>query len=148
MDEPADNSDFDSDFELDAPPVAFPGQTGPESAYRVGYDLLARRAAAEALEVVEPALAEDPGNTGLRSLRAWAFLIRVQLERAEQELRALVEDDPADVWARHALGRALERQSRYAEALPHLRLAAAMSGDAVHAAAARRVEARLGQNRE
>jgi hypothetical protein len=47
------------------------------------------------------------------------------------------------VWARHALGRALERQSRDAEALPHLRLAAAMSGDPVHSAAADRVAARV-----
>jgi Flp pilus assembly protein TadD len=77
-------------------------------------------------------------------LRAWAYLIRVQLGKAEEELRALVEDDPSDVWARHALGRALERQSRQAEALPHLRLAAVMSGDPVHVTAVSRVETWLG----
>ena len=133
----------DNDFELVAPPVVFPGRTAPESAYRVAHDLLARRAPVEALAVLEPALAEDPRNTGLRSLRAWAYLIRVQLGRAEEELTALVDEDPSDVWARHALGRALERQSRHAEALPHLRLAAAMSGDPVHEAAVHRVEARV-----
>ena len=137
-----EHNPFDPELELTAPGIAFPGQA-PESAYRVAYDLLARRAPAEALEVLEPALAEDPGNTGLRSLRAWAFLIRVQLKRAEEELESLVADDPSDVWARHALGRALERQSRHAEALPHLRLAAVMSGDPVHAAAVSRVEAHL-----
>jgi tetratricopeptide (TPR) repeat protein len=135
------------DRELSAPPLVFPGQAGPESAYRVAYDLLCRRAPGEALDLIEPALAEDPGNTGLRSLRAWAFLIRAQLGRAEEELARLVEDDPSDVWARHALGRALERQSRYADALPHLRLAAAMSGDAVHEAAVARVEARVADRR-
>lgn len=129
--------------ELPVPPVVFPGGASPESAYRVAYDLLVRRAPAEALAVLEPALAEEPSNTGLRSLRAWAFLIRVQLGRAEEELRSLVGDDPSDVWARHALGRALERQSKHVEALPHLRLAAAMSGDPVHAAAVARVEAWL-----
>jgi tetratricopeptide (TPR) repeat protein len=129
--------------ELVAPPIVFPGQGGPESAYRVAHDLLARRAPVEALAVLEPALAEDPGDTGLRSLRAWAYLIRAQLGRAEEELAALVEDDPSDVWSRHALGRALERQSRYADALPHLRLAAAMSGDPEHETAVRRVESRL-----
>jgi Flp pilus assembly protein TadD len=134
----------DHEPELIAPPLVFPGQTtAPESAFRVAYDLLERRAPAEALAVIEPALEQEPGNTGLRTLRAWAYLIRVQLGRAEEELASLVDDDPSDVWARHALGRALERQSRYAEALPHLRLAAAMSGDAVHAAAVNRVEARL-----
>ncbi len=136
-----------SGLELVAPPVTFPGQGAPESAYRVAFDLLSRRAPVEALEVLEPALAEDPRNTGLRSLRAWAYLIRVQLGRAEEELTALVDEDPSDVWARHALGRALERQSRDVEALPHLRLAAAMSGDPEHVAAADRVAARVAHPR-
>jgi hypothetical protein len=56
-----------------------------------------------------------------------------------------VEDCPTDVWARFALGRALERQSRYAEALPHLRLAAVMSGDPEHEAAVLRAERRLAE---
>jgi predicted Zn-dependent protease len=130
-------------LDLVAPAVVFPGQDAPESAYRVAHDLLLRRAPVEALEVLEPALAEEPRNAGLRTLRAWVYLIRAQLGRAEEELAALVADDPSDVWARHALGRALERQSRPAEALPHLRLAAAMSGDPEHVAAAERVEASL-----
>lgn len=125
--------------DLTAPALMFPGQ-GPETAYRTAHDLLARRFPREALEVLEPALADDPGNTGLRQLRAWAYLLRAQLQKAEAELRTLVEDDPADVWSRHALGRALERQSKYAEALPHLRLAAVMSDDYDHHAAVYRVE--------
>ena len=136
---------FEPEHDLTAPAVEFPGQVEPQSAYRVAHDLLVRRAPVEALAVLEPALAEDPRNTGLRSLRAWAYLIRVQLGRAEDELADLVAEDPSDVWARHALGRALERQSKHAEALPHLRLAAAMSGDPEHAAAAARVAARVAQ---
>jgi thioredoxin-like negative regulator of GroEL len=138
-----ESTPFDPEPDLPAPALVFPGQAAPQTAYRVAYDLLVRRAPVEALAVLDPALAEDPRNTGLRSLRAWAYLIRVQLGRAEEELVSLVADDPSDVWARHALGRALERQSRDAEALPHLRLAAVMSGDPVHAAAVSRVEARL-----
>lgn len=126
--------------ELRAPAVVFPGQRGAATAYRTAFDLLARSAPAEALEVLEPALAEDPENTGLLSLRAWAYFVRVQLARAEADLRTLVEADPADVWARHALGRVLVRQSRYAESLPHLRLAAAMSGDPEHEAQLLRAE--------
>lgn len=130
-------------FELPAPPLLFPGQSGPENAYRTAFDLLARRAPKEALEVLEPALAEQPDDVGLRTLRAWAYLIRVQLQRAEVELERLVAENPSDDWARHALGRALERQNRPAEALPHLRLAAAMSGDRDHELAVLRAEQRL-----
>jgi tetratricopeptide (TPR) repeat protein len=128
------------EFELQAPAVVFPGQRDLGSSYRVAYDLLTRRAAGEALEIIEPGLNADPDNTGLRILRAWAYLIRVQLERAEAELTRLVEERPDDDWVRFALGRSLERQSRYAEALPHLRLAAAMSGDPEHELAVLRVE--------
>lgn len=126
--------------ELRPPPIVFPGQAGPESAYRVAFDLLERRAPKEALEVLEPALEQEPENAGLRSLRAWAYLMRAQLQKAEAELTWLVERDPADDWARHALGRSLERQSKYAEALPHLRLAAAMTGDPDHWLSVFRVE--------
>ena len=129
------------DDELKAPALVFPGQTAaPEAAFRTAYDLLARRAPAEALDVVEPALADEPDNVGLRTLRAWAYLLRAQLQRAQAELEWLVEQNPSDDWAQHALGRCLERQSRYAEALPHLRLAAAMSGDPDHGLAVLRVE--------
>lgn len=126
--------------------MVFPAQAAaPESAYRTAFDLLARRAPREALEVIEPALEQEPTNTALRTLRAWAFLMRAQLGRAETELAELVDENPSDDWARHALGRCLERQSRFAEALPHLRLAAAMSGDPDHGLAALRVEQRLQQ---
>lgn len=130
----------ENDFQLTAPAIVFPGMNQPESAYRTAHELLARRAPKEALEILEPALAEDPDNTGLRSLRAWAYLIRAQLQKAEAELRELVEATPDDVWSRHALGRVLERQSRLEEALPHLRLAAVMSGDIEHELAMLRVE--------
>ena len=131
------------EYPIQAPPLLFPGQWAPESAYRTAFDLLARNAPGPALEVIEPALDREPDNRGLRSLRAWAFLQRAQLQRAEEDLRVLVEDAPDDVWARHALGRSLERQHRLEEALPHLRLAAAMSGEVDHEVAVLRVERRL-----
>ena len=131
--------------ELQPPAAVARNQHDPSSAYGVAYDLLSRREPAAALEVIDPALELEPTNRGLRSLRAWAYLIRAQLQKAEAELVTLVEERPDDDWARHALGRALERQSRLSEALPHLRLAAAMTGDPEHEAAVLRVERRLAE---
>ncbi|TWG94197.1 tetratricopeptide repeat protein [Nocardioides sp. J9] len=131
---------------IQAPAIVFPGATSRhETAYRTAHDLLGRRAPREALEVIEPALEEEPTNRGLRSLRVWAYLMRAQLQKAHDELVELVAEDPSDAWSRHALGRALERQSRYAEALPHLRLAAAMTGDPEHEYDVLRVERLAGQ---
>ncbi|WP_418058644.1 tetratricopeptide repeat protein [Pimelobacter simplex] len=128
------------------PPIVFPGTTARhETAYRTAHDFLSRRAPREALQVLEPALEQEPDNRGLRSLRAWAYLMRAQLVKASDELATLVSDDPADVWSRHALGRALERQAKYDDALPHLRLAAAMSGDPEHEYDVLRVERLAGR---
>ena len=131
---------------LQGPPVLPPAHLRPESAYRVAHDLLVERAPREALGVLERALALEPANTGLRALRAWALLMRAQLQKAETELRSLVEETPDDVWARFALGRALVRQSRLKDALPHLRMAAVMSGDPEHEVEVLRVERMLAES--
>ena len=60
-------------------------------------------------------------------------------EFTEFGLEFLVEVDPTDTWARHTLGRVHERKSAYEAALPHLRLAAVMSGDPAHERAVQRV---------
>ncbi len=131
---------------IQAPAIVFPGAASDHaSAYRTAHDLLGRRAPREALEVLEPALEEEPTNRGLRSLRAWAYLMRAQLQKAHDELRSLVDEDPSDAWTRHALGRSLERQAKYDEALPHLRLAAAMTGDPEHEYDVLRVERLAGK---
>jgi Flp pilus assembly protein TadD len=136
---------MNDDQVLSAPPLVFPGRHRLETAFRVAHDLLVRRAPREALDVLAPALEAEPDNVGLRTLRAWAYLNQARLQRAEEELAWLVEEQPDDVWARHALGRSLERQSRLDEALPHLRLAAAMSGDPEHELAVLRVERLAGK---
>lgn len=47
----------------------------------------------------------------------------------EEELRAVLELDPVESYARLMLGRTLERQGRQAEAATQLRMAAAFQGD-------------------
>lgn len=137
---------MNDDVTIQGPPVLQPAHLRPESAYRVAHDLLVERSPREALEVLERALSLEPANTGLRALRAWAHLMRAQLQKAEAELRGLVEETPDDVWARFALGRALVRQSRLQDALPHLRMAAVMSGDPEHEVEVLRVERMLAES--
>ncbi|MFF2513899.1 tetratricopeptide repeat protein [Streptomyces sp. NPDC058086] len=72
---------------------------------------------------------EVPEQTGPRLLLARAYYHSAQLRRAETELRALVERDPVEHYARLMLGRTLQRQGRDDEAESHLRIASALAGD-------------------
>jgi tetratricopeptide (TPR) repeat protein len=128
------------------PPV-FDRDLHPSEAYRLAWLHLEQREPERAIELLDPALETEPESVSLRTLRAWAYFQSARLQRAESDLLELVERCPTDVWARFALGRVLERQSRYAEALPHLRLAAVMSGDAEHETGVLRVERRLAETR-
>jgi predicted Zn-dependent protease len=115
----------------------------PAEVYRQAWVLLEGSAPRKALELLDPAIDAEPQSESLRTLRAWAYFQSAQLHRAEDELAGLVERNPTDVWARFTLGRVLERQSRYAEALPHMRLAAVMSGDPEHETGVLRCERKL-----
>lgn len=118
----------------------------PADVYHRAWDLLQDRSPRQAIEILDPAVESEPSSTSLRTLRAWAYFQSAQLGRAERDLAILVEKAPTDVWARFALGRVLERQSRYSDALPHMRLAAVMSGDPEHEAGVLRVERRLAES--
>ncbi|MER7008641.1 tetratricopeptide repeat protein [Dactylosporangium sp. NPDC000555] len=93
----------------------------------------------EAAKILSAVLSEEPGNAEVRLWLARAYFASAQLKRAERHLRALVDRDPSDHYACHLLGRTLERQNRPKEALPFLRLAAAMSAVPDYSAAVRRV---------
>ncbi|MGA4845187.1 tetratricopeptide repeat protein [Streptomyces sp. G5(2025)] len=72
---------------------------------------------------------EVPEQVAPRLLLARAYYHSAQLLRSEAELLKVLELDPVEGYARLMLGRTLERQGRAADAVPHLRLAAALSGD-------------------
>jgi predicted Zn-dependent protease len=80
----------------------------------------------EAARVLEPLVASEPGNVAALELLARSYFGAAQLQKAEDALRRLVELAPADGWARRALARTLERQSRPAEAGAHHRVADAL----------------------
>ncbi|MER6443015.1 MULTISPECIES: tetratricopeptide repeat protein [unclassified Streptomyces] len=72
---------------------------------------------------------EVPEQVGPRLLLARSYYHSAQLGRAETELRALVELDPVEHYARLMLGRTLQRQGREDEAASHLRIASALAGE-------------------
>ncbi|MFF2124165.1 tetratricopeptide repeat protein [Streptomyces olivochromogenes] len=84
---------------------------------------------AGAARVLGGLVGEVPEQTGPRLLLARAYYHSAQLRRAETELRALVERDPVEHYARLMLGRTLQRQGRHDEAESHLRIASALAGD-------------------
>jgi tetratricopeptide (TPR) repeat protein len=140
------SSSLDPSGSLDLPRFLDPRLgPNPADAYRQAWQLLAEREPRRAIALLDPAVDAEPASASLRTLRAWAYFQSAQLQRAEGDLLLLVEQCPTDVWARFALGRVLERQSRYAAALPHLRLAAVMSGSTEHEAAVLRVERRAAE---
>ncbi len=99
-----------------------------------------------AARMLEPIVAAEPGNSAVRLLLARAYFNSAQLNHAEEQLRELVGRDPSDHYAHHVLGRTLERAGRFSEALPHLRLAAAMKQHDDYDTALKRVEEWVGKN--
>ena len=101
---------------------------------------------AGAARLLEPIVEAEPHNMSVRQLLARAYFQTAQLNRAEEQLRAIIDRDPSDHYAHHVLGRTLERGGRIREALPHLRLAAAMKQQADYLEAVRRAEEWLGKS--
>ncbi|WP_439675595.1 tetratricopeptide repeat protein [Embleya sp. MST-111070] len=106
--------------------------------YRMAEGLVEQREPLRALRLLEPALDEERDNVAVQQLAGRAYYLSLQLRRAEATLRRVIELDPCDAWATHALGRTLERAGRGAEAAPYLRLAAAMNPEPEYTAAAAR----------
>ncbi|GAA4180323.1 hypothetical protein GCM10022252_02980 [Streptosporangium oxazolinicum] len=96
-----------------------------------------------ALRTLRPLLADHGDDPAVRLLAARAYFGSAQLGRAKETLESLLERTPGDHYARFLLGRTLERANRHPEALPHLRLAAAMSPEPDYVDALDRVENRL-----
>jgi Tfp pilus assembly protein PilF len=113
--------------------------------YRRAGRFLAAGDAVSAARLLEPICAAEPNNAEVRLQLALAYFGSAQLSRAEEQLRTLVEHDPSDHYAHHVLGRTLERQGRPKDALPHLRLACAMSPVPDYREALERVSSRVGR---
>lgn len=94
--------------------------------YRHAEKLMAQRRPLDAVQALLPVLAAQPDDASVQLLAGRAFLDSAQLNRAEAAFSRVLEIDPADHYARFALGKALQRQGRFTEALAQLRMAFAM----------------------
>jgi Flp pilus assembly protein TadD len=81
---------------------------------------------AEAARILAPLVEEEPQCVAPRLLLARAYYHSAQLQRAEEELRGVIDRDPVDGYAHLMLGRTLQRLGRRAEADKWLRLASAL----------------------
>ncbi|GAA4863712.1 tetratricopeptide repeat protein [Actinomycetospora straminea] len=102
------------------------GAVSAVDAFRRAEDLLEHRRPLDALKIVVPLLESEPEAASVHLLAARAYLASAQFRRAEAGFLRVLELDPSDHYARFALGRTLQRQSRLEEARTQLRMAAAM----------------------
>ena len=83
--------------------------------------------AAQATVALEKAKKLEPDKASIREALGIAYFRIQRWREAEAEFRALLELAPADDYAHYALGRALEKQGRDAEANGHYKLASSLA---------------------
>jgi len=80
----------------------------------------------EAARILQRVVDAEPANEAALEMLARAYFGSAQLAKSEDALTRLVALAPANGWARRALARTLERQSRAADAAVHHRVADAL----------------------
>ena len=81
---------------------------------------------AQATVPLEKAKRLEPEKASIREALGIAYFRLRRWKEAEEEFRAILELSPTDHYAHYALGRALEKQGRSAEANGHYKLASSM----------------------
>ena len=113
----------------DETPDARPGEDDRETAYellRRGQDLLRRRHHAQAAVVLARADRLEPGRGSILEALGRARFNAGQHALAGEAFEALLAVDPSSHYGHFGLGQSLRKLGRDAEALTHLRLAAAL----------------------
>src|SRR5918994_7062318 len=94
--------------------------------YQQGRAHLSKGRAAQATVALEKAKRREPHKASIREALGNAYPRIQRYEEAEEEFRAMLELSPADHYAHYALGRALEKQGKDAEANGHYKLASSL----------------------
>jgi Flp pilus assembly protein TadD len=95
--------------------------------YQQGRGLLGDGMPAQATVPLEKAKKLEPDKASIREALGIAYFRIQRWQEAEAEFRAVLELNPTDDYAHYALGRALEKQGRDAEANGHYKLASSLS---------------------
>ena len=94
--------------------------------FREGQKRLRGGMTAQATVPLEKAKRLEPEKASIREALGLAYFRIHRWQEAESEFRAMLELAPTDDWAHYALGRALEKQGKAAEANGHYKLASSM----------------------
>ena len=95
--------------------------------FREGQKRLRSGLTAQATVPLEKAKKLEPGKASIREALGIAYFRLARWRDAEREFRTIVEElSPTDDYAHYALGRALERLGKTAEANGHYKLASSM----------------------
>ncbi|GAA2168491.1 tetratricopeptide repeat protein [Actinomadura napierensis] len=94
--------------------------------YTRGLELLRSGSAAAALQLLARAAEAEPGSHSIREALARAQFGARQFGAAAESFQSIVEEEPAEDYARFGLGLSLSRMGDFEGAVEHLALAAAM----------------------
>ena len=94
--------------------------------FRQGREQMKKGMNAQATVALEKAKKLEPDKASIREALGIAYFRIQRWKEAEAEFRAVLELSPTDDYAHYALGRALEKQGRVAEANGHYKLASSM----------------------
>jgi Flp pilus assembly protein TadD len=115
--------------------------SGAYEHFQEGRQRLKRGMPAQATVALEKAKRLEPDKASIREALGIAYFRLARWQEAEAEFRAVLELSPTDDYAHYALGRALEKQGREAEANGHYKLASSMvPGSAQYAARIRELD--------
>jgi Flp pilus assembly protein TadD len=123
-----------------------PASDGLFESFRRAELLIARSRPLDALQALSPVLASQPNDASVHLLAGRAYLNSAQPQRAEEAFWHVIHLDPSDHYARFALGKALQRQGRLAEAHAQLKMASAMDPRPEYQEALGEVRARMAVN--
>ena len=96
------------------------------SLFQQGRAHLKQGMAAQATVALEKAKRREPDKASIREALGIAYFRIRRWPEAEAEFRAVLDLSPTDHYAHYALGRALERLGKTAEANGHYKLASSM----------------------